>query len=84
MAGNDIKISETSIGGNFTGRDSININNTYERSAYLQDLYEKFLKEKEENQELREFCEELDYFNSIIDKDIIGLDEKLKKGGRLD
>lgn len=82
MSENDINVSETSIGGNFTGRDSINISNTYERSAYLQDLYERFQKEKVENQELREFCEELDYFNSVIDKDIVGLEEKLRNGGR--
>ena len=82
MAKNDIKVSETSIGGNFTGRDSINISNTYDRSVYLQDLYERFQQEKEENQELREFCEELDYFNSVIDEDIIGLEEKLRNGGR--
>lgn len=84
MAENDINLTDTSIGGKFTGRDdkSLTISNSYERSEYLQDLYDKFQKEKEENPELKEFSEELDYFNSIIDTDIIGLDEKLKNGGR--
>lgn len=81
---NGVQLSDTSIGGNFTGRDdnSLNINTYHEPSAYLQDLYDKFQKEKGENQELRELCEELDYFNSIVDEDIIGLEEKLKNGGR--
>ncbi len=84
MAENEISLSDSSVGGNFTGRDdkSLNIINSYERSTYLQDLYDKFQKEKEENPELVEFCEELDYFNSIIDGDVIGLDEKLRLGGR--
>jgi hypothetical protein len=84
MPSNDVLITDTNIGGNVIGRDdnSFNINNSYERSAYLQDLYEKFLKEKTENQELHEFCEELDYLNSIIDKEVIGLEQKLKDGRR--
>lgn len=84
MQENEISVTETTIGGKFTGRDdnSISVNNIYERSAYLQDLYDKFQKEKQENEDLREFCEELDYFNSVIDEDIIGLEEKLKNGGR--
>ena len=80
----EISVSDTLIGGNFTGRDdnSLHINNSYNRSAYLEDLYDKFQKEKAESTELREFCEELDYFNSIIDEDIIGLEQKLKNGGK--
>jgi len=84
MTKNEISVTDTLIGGKFTGGDdsSFNITNSYERSAYLQDLYEKFLIEKKENPELREFCEELDYFNSVIDKEIIGLEQKLKNGNR--
>lgn len=84
MSENDINVTDTYIGGKFTGRDdkSLTINSNYERSIYLQNLYERFQKEKEENPELKEFSEELDYFNSIIDKDIIGLDQKLRNGGR--
>lgn len=86
MSNNDILLKRTSIGRDFIGRDdnSLNISNTYEHSAYLQDLYEKFQKEKNENKELREFCEELDYFNSVIKGDVIGLEEKLKNGRRED
>ena len=84
MSENTITLEAPKINGDFIGRDnnSLNISNTYERSMYLQDLYDKFQKEKEENQDLREFCEELDYFNSKIDEDIIGLEEKLKLGGK--
>lgn len=80
----EVNIEGSSIGGNCIGRDdkSININNTYNRSTYLQDLYDQFQREKGNNPELREFCEELDYFNSIIDEDIIGLEAKLENGGR--
>jgi hypothetical protein len=84
MEENEISVTDTQIGGKFTGRDdnSFNINSSYDRSAYLEDLYDKFQKEKAENKELREFSEELDYFNSIIDENIIGLEQKLKNGGR--
>lgn len=84
MPENDISVTDTSIGGSFTGRDdnSIHINNSYSRSLYLEDLYEKFQKEKETNPELKDLCEELDYFNSIIDEDIIGLENKLRNGNR--
>ncbi len=84
MSDNKLSISNTSVGGKFVGRDdkSLNINYKYERSTYLQDLYDKFQQEKNENSELKEFCEDLDYFNSIIDGDVIGLEEKLKLGGR--
>jgi hypothetical protein len=82
MSDNNITVDNTEIGGNFTGRDSYNFNNSNERSTYLQDLYEKFQKEKETNPELREFCEELDYFNSTIEKEVIGLNQKLIDGNR--
>lgn len=84
MLGNEISVTDTSIGGKFTGRDdnSLNINTVAVRNEYLQDLYERFNKEKETNQDLVELCQELDYYNSKIDGDLIGLDEKLKDGNR--
>ncbi|MDR2554863.1 MAG: hypothetical protein LBC64_05480 [Fibromonadaceae bacterium] len=85
MCDNDISVQNANIGGNFAGRDynlnnSLNINNAYERSAYLQNLYEKVQREISENKKLREFCEDFNYINS--DKDVIGLEEKLKNGSR--
>ena len=85
MAENDVSITGTNIGGKFTGRDdnSVSISNTYQRSIYLQDLYEKFQEEKNNNPELKELCEELDYFNSQIgNEDIVGLENKLTAGNR--
>jgi hypothetical protein len=85
MSDNDISITNSSVGGKFTGRDdkSVQISNTYERSAYLQDLYNKFQEEKNSNPELKELCEELDYFNSqIANESIVGLDNKLIAGNR--
>ncbi len=85
MSDNDVSISDSSIGGKFTGRDdnSFNLSTSYERSVYLQDLYDKFQEEKKTNPELKEICEELDYFNSQIENEaIMGLENKLTAGNR--
>jgi hypothetical protein len=85
MAENEVSLTDSNVGGKFTGRDdhSLIISNTYERSIYLDDLYEKFQKEKETNQELREICEELDYFNSQIEnEELMGLENKLTAGNK--
>jgi hypothetical protein len=84
MSENSVSLKSTSVGGNFTGRDdnSISFNQTMDRSMYLHDLYEKFQKEKESNQDLKDFCEELDYLNSVIDTEVVGLEKKLIDGGR--
>lgn len=78
-------VESSSIGRDYIGRDdnSINvINNVHSSSVYLNNLYERFEKEKIENPEFNVLCEELDYFNSIIAGDVIGLEEKLQQGGR--
>lgn len=78
-------VDSTSIGRDYIGRDdnSTNIiNKVNSNSTYLNNLYERFEKEKIENPEFKELCEELDYFNSIIDGDVIGLEEKLQQGGK--
>jgi len=78
-------LESTSIARDYIGRDdnSTNIiNSVISNSTYLNNLYERFEKEKIENPEFKELCEELDYFNSIIDGDVIGLEEKLQQGGR--
>lgn len=84
MPDNEISLTDTSVGGKFTGRDdnSVTINSTSERSAYLQSLYDKFQAEKDTNPDLKELCEELDYFNSKLDGDMVGLDDKLAAGNR--
>lgn len=84
MPDNEISLTDTSVGGKFTGRDdnSVTINSTSERSAYLQSLYDKFQAEKDTNPDLKELCEELDYFNSKLDGDMVGLDDKLIAGNR--
>lgn len=84
MAENETNVNNSSIGRDFVGRDnnSQTFNNVYERSNYLEELYKRFEKEKKENPELQEICEELDYYNSRFDGDIIGLEEKLIAGNR--
>jgi len=84
---NDVNVEDTSIGGNFAGRDyqdkSLSIINNYaSRSTYLEDLYKRYEEEKTKNPEFKELCEELNYLNSIIDGKVIGLETKLKDGGR--
>jgi len=86
MPDNDVSLSDSNVAGNFTGRDdnSLTISTSYERSVYLQDLYNKFQEEKKTNPELKELCEELDYFNSQIgNEDVVGLENKLTAGNRL-
>ncbi|OAV70960.1 hypothetical protein Barb4_00989 [Bacteroidales bacterium Barb4] len=82
MPNNDVSITDTNIGGNVIGRDdnSTNINIIYERSMYLQTLYEKFQKEKLDNKEDFQSFEDFDYIKS--NKDVIGLEQKLKDGHR--
>lgn len=84
---NEVKIEDSNVGGNLAGRDytdkSISVVNNYQsRSTYLEDLYNRYEKEKVSNPEFRELCEELDYLNSVIDNDVIGLEKKLENGGR--
>lgn len=81
----DNKLENSTIKGDYIGRDDNSvtfIQNKNFRSTYLNNLYERFEKEKKENPEFQEICDELDYFNSILEGDVIGLDEKLKQGGR--
>lgn len=80
MADNDVSVNDSNIGGKFTGRDdkSLNISTSYERSVYIQDLYEKYQKEIASDPELKEICKELNYFSAQIEDDeMIGLEPKL-------
>lgn len=81
---NKVSLDDTNVGGNVVGRDdySQTFNNIYESSKYLEELYKKFEEEKKNNADLQEFCEELDYYNSRVDGDVLGLEEKLTLGNR--
>ncbi|WP_336687832.1 ABC-three component system protein [Chryseobacterium bernardetii] len=81
----DNKLDNTNVGRDYIGRDDNSLNLIKSgnlKSTYLDDLYERFEREKKENSEFKELCEELDYFNSIVEGDVIGLEEKLQQGGR--
>jgi len=85
MSNNEVSVNDANIGGKFTGRDdhSFTISNTYERSTYLHDLFNKFQKEMEDDPGLKEICKELDYFNSQVEGDeMIGLENKLIAGAK--
>ncbi|MFZ4929565.1 ABC-three component system protein [Chryseobacterium sp. Mn2064] len=82
---NEVKVEDSSIGGDLVGRDSYktyNYNYSNSSSTYIQDLYQRYEKEKKENPGFKDFCDELDYYNSVIDEQVIGLEEKLRQGGR--
>lgn len=81
---NKISVEDSSIGGKFVGNNdnSNTFNNFYQSSNYLEELYNKFQEEKLNNPDLAEFCEELDYYNSKIEGDVLGLEEKLTQGNR--
>ncbi|MFV0225490.1 hypothetical protein OBJ96_10375 [Empedobacter falsenii] len=81
---NKVSVEDSSIGGKFVGNNdnSNTFNNFYQSSNYLEELYNKFQEEKLNNPDLAEFCEELDYYNSKIEGDVLGLEEKLTQGNR--
>lgn len=82
---NKVSVQDTTVDGKLVGRDdnSTNFITSYERSIYLEKLYEEFQKEKETCPELKGLCADLDYLNSQVENDkVIGLEEKLRAGGR--
>lgn len=89
---NKIVLKDTTVGGKVTGRDdysdnsvdnSVTFNNTNERSAYIEDLYEKFQKEIASDAQLKEICKELNYFSSQIEGDEMqGLEPKLNAASK--
>lgn len=83
--GNEVAVSNTSIGGSLVGRDdnSLNFQNQYSASTYLEDLYIRFEKEKNANKELKDFCEELSFLNTQVQNEkVIGLEAKLIAGNK--
>lgn len=82
---NELSIKNTSVGGKLVGRDdlSLTVQNHYSASTYLNDLYQRFEKEKKENPELQELCDELDFLNTQVQNEtVIGLEAKLKAGNK--
>ena len=87
MDGNEVTQTENIVDGDLVGRDknitTNNINVTHNKSAYLNELYQKFLSEEKDNQQFKNFMEELDYYHSQIENDIVlGLENKLIAGSR--
>jgi uncharacterized membrane-anchored protein len=82
---NRVEVQETQVGGDFTGRDKniYNFPTKQAQTAYVKDLYKRFEKEKRENPEFKDICEELNYYISQNGKEgIIGLENKLEAGNR--
>lgn len=82
---NQVDVKDTHVGGDLTGRDKIVIDFSTKQaqSAYLKSLYEKFEKEKQDNPDFKEICEDLNYFTTQNGKEeVIGLKGKLEAGQR--
>jgi hypothetical protein len=76
--------SDNTVGGDLAGG---NITKHYYHpnslaSEYLRELYQKCLDEK--NSETIKFAEKLDYYNSTMTGDVLGLEGKLEAAGRED
>lgn len=83
--GNDLRVSHSSVGGNLIARDdnSLNFQNQYSTSTYLEDLYTRFEKEKNDNKDLKELCDELSFLNTQVQNEkVIGLEAKLIAGNK--
>ena len=82
---NKVDFSDSSVGGNFIGRDdrSLTIKSSYSASLYLDDLYNQFELEKSKNKELKDLCDELSFLNTQVQNEkVIGLEAKLIAGNR--
>lgn len=80
---NEIDVSDSSIGGKFVGRDDNTVNNIInidKHSLYLENLYKKYEEEKRDNKEFKKICDDLNYYTSKIDGDVLGLEAKLEAG----
>ncbi|HEX8289666.1 MAG TPA: ABC-three component system protein [Pyrinomonadaceae bacterium] len=90
MSENKVIQSENEVGGDQAARDIIhNRNKSYYNYGDLrnsvspvQSLYAKYELEKENNPQLTEFIEELNYYYNKVDGDVIGLEKKLENGNR--
>lgn len=88
MLGKDIVQKDNTVLGDQAARDInkqttiYNIGNQSNNISTIQALLEKFKTERENNTQLNQFIEELDYYNNPLDGDVIGLNKKLEDGKR--
>lgn len=61
-----------------------NFNFSGAKGEYMTSLLKKFQKEQKGDSKLKEFIEDLDYYNNKRNDDVLGLEEKLKAGSRED
>lgn len=82
---NSVSMTNATVGGKMVGRDdkSLNVTTTYSKSAYIEELYQKFQEEMTKDPELKSLCEELDYLNTPMQNEtVVGLESKLTAAGR--
>lgn len=84
----NVKQEAINAQGDVAGRDinkTFNLNLTEKRSKYLCSLMEKFKKERDDNIQISTIIDELTHYKTpIISENIIGLENKLRKGNRED
>jgi hypothetical protein len=89
LTSNRVDQSNNNISGDQAGRDitktihnntSYNFNSVTNTNITMLNLLRKYQEEKESNPDIKYFIEELDYYNTTIDRDVIGLEKKLTDG----
>jgi hypothetical protein len=89
MSESEVTQTNNVAGRDIAGRD---VNKTYSptysfgesqaRVKYMAELLRKFKEDCDGNSQLRDFIDEFDYFNTQLEGDIVGLEQKLKDGNR--
>ncbi|MBK8945405.1 MAG: hypothetical protein IPM32_09065 [Ignavibacteriae bacterium] len=82
---NKVTQKEINTGGHVAGRDINIFNESEKRASYLCKLMQKFKKERDDNILVDKIIDELMHYKEAVDRnEIIGLNEKLKRGNRED
>ena len=89
MSESEVTQKNNVAGNDIAGRDvnkiyspTYNFNESQARVKYMAELLRKFKADCDGNSQLKQFIDELDYYNSPIEGDIVGLEQKLKDGNR--
>ena len=87
MPDETIKVDNSEISGDLAGRDidkSKHYHYSGSKGSYMKTLLEKFKNEQKENQQLKAFIDDLDYYYNKRQDDVVDLKTKLTEGNRQD
>lgn len=86
MDDNEIRQSGNIVVGDQAGRDVHKPNYVFQRSdiaiSYMSELLRRFAEEQQNNLKLNGLIDDLDYYNSPLTGDVLGLEQKLTHGNR--